>query len=99
MLVTRKHRCADHLQVFDLYGAILTCLQQTDKSLLKFCRDGHKIVDRWELARQYERIEMVVQVVSGGEVDGLEDFREEKARQSSQVRAKIMMATDGIHIF
>lgn len=37
-------------------------------------------------------------MVNGGEVDDLEDFQEEKARQSSEVRAKIMMATDGIHI-
>lgn len=38
-------------------------------------------------------------MVSEGEVNGLEDFREEKARQSSEVRAKNLTVSDGIHIF
>ena len=40
-------------------------------------------------------------MVSEGEVNGLEDFREEKAKQSSEVRAwaKNLTVSDGIHIF
>ena len=37
-------------------------------------------------------------MMSEGEVNGQEDFREEKARQSSEVRAKNLTVTDGIHI-